>query len=463
MPNPIRRPNLVLPHIPVQVIDKGERVRNIFGEVKITTVNKEALPTYVLAAEGSAMMDLNGRSGFVRFGSGMDAITLTGEGVQFGSDKVQSWSDQVVLQLIKALTTDPAKAHSAMLLRSALHTSYPMAVARSKQNMSKRMASSMAKGAKGLGSTSMVCSTRTVTETMEKTVTETMKKIKSAEKQFRECCAQEAKLAPCKDLLIREAIESCAWLTCAARSFEDIVVGFIEVVTTIAEEVTRQVVSCVSRPRSVTWPNPWGQGGRLPAGASIGQPRIQFKQQDIDSAVQLLKQLASGLGPFVDCFIKGKWHLAQLSMQLTVDNKTVIPYGVKVCIDDTCATQLALDQVGSQHLAAWGSALAILAALSPEFAVAVGGLIAPAAGAAALIAALPPAVVAAAALILAFIILTMIYATAISAQLLYHKLATDNFKDGQVCIEHPSFALALIKVASLGSVPAELIPPIVTG
>jgi hypothetical protein len=75
----------------------------------------------------------------------------------------------------------------------------------------------------------------------------------------------------------------------------------------------------------------------------------------------------------------------------------------------------------------------------------------------------PPAVTAAAAIILAFVLLALIYGTAISAQLFFQQHFTNNFAHGVVYIEHPTFALALIKLATIGTAPAELFPPIVTG
>jgi hypothetical protein len=68
----------------------------------------------------------------------------------------------------------------------------------------------------------------------------------------------------------------------------------------------------------------------------------------------------------------------------------------------------------------------------------------------------------AAALVLGFVILALIYGTALVAQLTVHE-QIGSFADGVVDIEHPTFALALIKLATLTLVPAELVPPIVTG
>jgi hypothetical protein len=202
-----------------------------------------------------------------------------------------------------------------------------------------------------------------------------------------------------------------------------------------------------------------------PIKAAVPQPRADFGTKDIEGALKFLKQIGGFLGPFGNCLVDGKWSLAQLETPIDFGGGNVaIPYGVKVCIDATCAEQLSADQIFGELTASWGAALGALAALSPAFAAEVAGLgIVATPAIAALVAALPPAVVTVAALILAFIILALIYGTAISAQLFIHRHMTDNFADGTVCIEHATFALGLIKLATLGFAPAELIPPIVTG
>jgi hypothetical protein len=117
--------------------------------------------------------------------------------------------------------------------------------------------------------------------------------------------------------------------------------------------------------------------------------------------------------------------------------------------------------------ASWGAALAALAAMSTSFAAYASTLgIAAAPAVAAAVAAAGGAgsvLVSCAAVILAFIILALIYGTALSLQLAFHDKFLGTFADGEVCIEHASFAIALIKMASMGALPVELIPPIVTG
>ena len=237
------------------------------------------------------------------------------------------------------------------------------------------------------------------------------------------------------------------------------------------EPVVREVVSCII-PKPGQWPNPWNLIDKLIPGA-IPQPKKGFTQKDIDGALKLLKEIGGNIGGFLGpfkCLLDGKWSLAQLDTQLNFGaGNIVIPYGVKVCMTAACANSLIDGSMITAAAAAWGTTLGVLAALSTDIA-ALGIPAAP--GAAALVAALGGAAtagvavspgVAAAAIILALILLVMIYATAIFGQLVYHKNFTNDFADGLVCIEHPTFALALIKLATIGIAPAELIPPIVTG
>jgi hypothetical protein len=198
---------------------------------------------------------------------------------------------------------------------------------------------------------------------------------------------------------------------------------------------------------------------------AIPQPAATFGAKELEAALKLVKDIGSFLGPFGTCLANGQWSLAQLQTPIDFGGGTIaLPYGVKVCISADCASRLSLDGLVGELTTSWTAALGALAALSPEFAAAVsplGILAAPAAAGVAATA--PPAIAAIAALILAFIILALIYGTAISGQLFIHKNFTGNFADGTVCIEHATFALALIKLASYGVAPSELIPPIVTG
>lgn len=458
-----RRVSKEAPYIRFKRSVKGEGVAGPFGEVRIYSIGGEVLPVFASAADGSAVMDITGRSAFVRYGKGQTAITLTTNGVKFGAAKEQPYSADVVRKLIAALAKDRNKARGAMLLRSALHTSYPVAAARSKAPGGKqtRVGTAMSKGAAGYGSRALYCTTRTVTETATRTITETVDVIKTAEKQYQECYDREVNKDPCKSS--GPVAGLCAAGICALTTFVDLVVGFVEIVTTIAEEVTREVMTCIT-PKKGEWPNPWTIPDR-PIRTAVLQPKVVFGKKEIDDALTLLGSIPGLLGPFGTCFFEGQWGLAQLDTQLNLGGtEVIIPYGVKVCLSAECATQLSIDAIWGETLAGWGGALSVLAALDAGAAASLASIgIVPSAAVVALIAGIPPAVLAAATIILLFILIALLWGTAISAQLWLQKNFTHNFDDGKVCIEHPSFAIALIEIATLGIVPADLTPPIVTG
>ena len=103
-------------------------------------------------------------------------------------------------------------------------------------------------------------------------------------------------------------------------------------------------------------------------------------------------------------------------------------------------------------------------ALSTDFAAALAGS-GFAASSVAAAAALDAASAAAGALMLAFYLLALYYGVVIIAQIFAYRmsdlsLGTTFLADG-VCIQHPTFALALIKLLTLSLVPSELVPPIV--
>jgi hypothetical protein len=447
-----------------------------YGEVRIFDFKGQPLPLLVSAAGGLAMMDITGRSPFVRFGAPTDAtaITLTSAGVAFGRNKKPvKWSSDVIRTLVAEISKDPAKARGALYLRSALYTSYPVAVAQlSNEQIGKKMATAMNKGLAGLGIGSTKCTTKEVTEIVTEAVSSFVEVWKTAEEQFQECYDKLATTEPCS--WAGPGAGACAAAACGLLTFVDMVVGVVEIIIDVDVEVTRTVVSCALTTFKPKWPNPWNLGDLSPSGlvGGVAQPAKAFSQKDIDSGLKLLKDIQTKIGGFLGpfaCLLDGKWSLAQLDTPIDFGSGNVaIPYGIRVCISSACATALTDPGMILAAGTAWGETLSVLAALSTD----IAALNIPAStAAAALIAALGgPATagvavsagVAVAAIILALILLIMVYATAIWSQLIFQRNFTSNFADGEVCIEHPTFALALIKLVTI-VVPAEVIPPIVTG
>jgi hypothetical protein len=234
----------------------------------------------------------------------------------------------------------------------------------------------------------------------------------------------------------------------------------------VTEEVTRDVVTCVGAVKGA-FKNVWNIVDRtLPGLEKPGTAAAKFTAKDLQQAQDLLQALAGPLGTFATCLIKGKWSIESVDTPIPMgDNNLAIPYGVRVCIGADCASSLTVQGVGSQLVTAWPAAITLLAALSPDFVTflgSIGASVTVPAIVTAAVAALPPAAATAAALILALVILALIYGTALAGELSVAQ-ALGAFDDGEVCIVHPTLALAMIKLLTIGIAPAELVPPIVVG
>jgi hypothetical protein len=365
--------------------------------------------------------------------------------------------------LIEIVSNDRDKASAIILLRSTLYTSYPVAIEAYRAKMGNKMANTLSQHSSKLGATSMRCTT-TVTDTVTKVVSETVEVIQTAQQQYQECYDREAVKDPCKSMGVFAG--TCAAAACSLKTFEDMIVGFTTVLVTITEEVVREVVTC-EKALVKTWPNPWDITPKTFTTGVVAQPAVKFGAAEVNEAIKFLKQLTGVFGPFGKCFLEGKWGLAQLQTPLDLGNgKIVIPYGIKVCITAECARQLSIGNIGGELLSTWSVALGALAAVSAEAAAVLLPLGVTATGwIAALAASVPPVVVTIAAVIMAFIIVILIHATVISAQLGFQVCCTNNLADNSVCIEHPTFALAMLTMlqGGMGGPTVLLVPPTVTG
>lgn len=300
------------PEIPFRPSRLGEGIVGPYGEVRILEVNNELLPIFTAASDDSAVMDMSNRVPFVRYGTGSNAITLSAAGIRFGLGRPVAWSADSLRRLVTDLSKDKIRARSVLLLRSALHTAYPVAVAKRsslstrKKAGKNRSAHAITKGTRGLGASSMKCSTTTVTETVTRTFTESVEVIRTAQEQFNECYDRELAQPLCAALPYGK--EACALAACSVTAFVSMVVGFIEVITTIAEEVTREAVNCASRTRG-EWTSPWitnapVKGISLARGAPAPDP--EFTSKDIIAGVKLLRELPEIFGPFGTCMLAGE-------------------------------------------------------------------------------------------------------------------------------------------------------------
>lgn len=436
-----------------------------WGEVRATRLEEGLTPYLIQSANKAGLFDYTGRMPFISLQGSTGEIRLTPDGIAFGKAKPAAWDKAGVTALKNALKKDRKAMQSAMQMRSAIISSFAAIAVATKSAPAKQMAATTSSIVEGIGRAG-VCTTTTVTELVTTLVEDTIDVIKSAAEQYAECYDAALKSGGCATVAAFNlpAGKVCAVGYCVGMGFADVVSGMLNILVEVVEEVTRDVTTCVA-PLAGFIPNDWNLPDfRLP---DLPMKELKLLAKDVTKALEFIKQFGDDLfdflGPFGKCLVEGKWTVEQMSIPFIAG--VGIPYGIKVCITSSCARSLAAQNLVGQATTAWGAALGALAALSPQFAASITptGIVATPAIAAA-VATLPAAVVAAMAIILAFIIMALLYASLISAQLGFLvQFNSGALSDGEVCIWHPSIALAAIKAASLTLIPAELVPPIVFG
>ena len=439
-----------------------------WGEVRATKLKEGLTPYFIETANKTGRFNYAGRMPYFEIEGSSATIRLTLDGIVIGKARPVPWTKAGVTTLKNALKRDRRAMKSALCLRSSMASSFPALVVATKTAPPAQLAASQLNLAAQLGQAA-ICTTTNVVETVVTRIEETVALVKTAADRYAECYDTALRQGFCKDtagLLGQTALEVCAAGFCVGKGFVDVVVGFLEIVSETVEEVTREVTTCTA-PLAGLIPNEWNLPDlRLP---ELPMQGLTVTAKDISRALQVIRDFSDGifsfLGPFGTCLAQGTWAVQQLPIPFIPG--VGIPYGVEVSISASCARTLTVTGMIGEEASAWGSALSALAALSPSFAASVGpiGIVADA-GMKGLITTLglSAGVVNALALILAFIILGLLYASAISAQLEF--LVRTNpgaLSDGKVKIVHPSIALASIKAATLGFAAAELVPPIVVG
>lgn len=442
---------------------KGPGSIGPWGEVQLRNSDLGAAPVLVQSADRAGVLDLTGRRGFLSLGGG--ALTATSAGVSFTKGaKPEPWSKATIKRLIETIAQRPDYRRSATQLRSALLSSYVDAARPGKAKAEPRIAKAILAGSKAVGSSALTttCTSQSVTETVLTTVEKAVKVMATAEEQYDKCVS---------DGYRANGIPGVIEAACFAKGFIDVVVGWITVVVEVVQEVTRVVVTCVTSLASSVipgLPSLWN-GDNLPLrpfGKDEKGPELSMEV--IRAALAELKTLLGFAPAFVQCLLDADWSLASLKTSYRIGgSQVVVPYGVKVCLSADCARQLSIMNVAGLFGTSGAAIAAALAAVSPEAAAALApfGITATPAVAAA-VAAASPAIVQAMLIILLMIIVLLFHAVMVSGQLaLWEFFNPDSFADGKVCIEHPSMALAVLNLVTLGmsSGPAALVPPIVTG
>ncbi len=457
---------------------KEDGIIGPYGEVKIGKVKGQAVPIYIAASGGLACLDFTTDKWFLKFGSTSDltSITLTSSGIVYGNKaKPLPYSKDNILKFIENIKKDKNKLRGAMLLRASLATSYIVALQSLNLRQEPTIGNCIEKAMNTLGTASMNCSVKHIFGPVTTLVPELQKIWRTAEEQFNSCYSREKNSEPCKFIPETNARNLCAWGICAGKTFVDVLIGTIEVMVEVTEEVWQDVWVCTSNLARIAegvWPNPFNIAENLFA-HGFDQPKYAIRENEINKGIGLIKEIEKTtseiggfIGPFAKCAIEGKWTVMQLDTPLKIGGKNTLPYGIKVCINNSCANKLTLNGMMEEAGKAWGETLAILAVLQPSLGL---GSIASQFLSAELISAITSAMagagevaVMAATVVIAWVLIALYYATVVSAQLEWKKrFAPDDFRDG-ICIEHPTFAVALVTLISAGTTPAVLIPPIVT-
>ncbi|MFO1425655.1 MAG: hypothetical protein U1F11_01500 [Steroidobacteraceae bacterium] len=437
-----------------------------WGELRVRETAAGLVPTFLQSSDRAGIIDLSGRRGSITLGGG--AIALTSAGVQFGSGtSPRAWDKLTVRQLIDVIARNERLRRSLFELRAAFVTTYAGVVANRKGKRNDTVAAVVHKAARAMGGAASPgksnCTTQTITDSVVSEVTEQVEVWKTAEQQFDECVAAEVKAGIFGG-------ELAALALCVAKGFVDMVVGVMTVVRSIAEEVTRVVVSCVPAAGTALRDVFRGLDVDLPgpslAVPSPPKPGLVFSSKDIDEARRFLRSFLAGVNGYLDCLLDAKWSIAAAELPLAIGAAGVdIPYGIRLCLPAGCARAMTLEQARRTLADSGGTMAGLLASLVPGLGSLAAALGIPEAAllSTAMLGTLGPGAWAAAVVMLVMLLLLAYYAIAIFAQM--QLLPDAAFADGEVCIEHPTLLIALanILLAPNSVSLLFLIPPIVTG
>ena len=434
-----------------------------FGMVRVGIIESQCLPVYVESADRSAVFDAEGKAVLTRIGAGSNAITFTGGSIQLGKGAKLIKLDRAGWKsLIAYAGKDSGLLASAMGLRSALMSAFPIAVLASRTKPYVDAAKQTLETAAEMAEQGANCTVSRWEEEVETRVVELVDVVVTAEKQWNECIAK----AKCDDGLGGVPCYAAAVAVCSAKTFLDLVVGTIEIVTKFVDTIVHETVVCVTGalPKGVL-PNEWfaskgGFAGLLETPAQAAS----FGSAQVLEALAFLKTHTAFLGEFATCFLNSKWQLAQSgTIARTSGGALSIPYGIKITMSATCARKLKLESLWGQAFASVSSLLALIAAIdAPAKAVLAPLGIAATPAVVAAAGSLGAVVLQIATLIACFLVVAIWHGVMLSAQLSLAD-AAGAFADGKVEMIHPTFVLALLEAVTLGFSPGEFVPPIVVG
>ncbi|MEP9400554.1 hypothetical protein [Sphingomonas sp. VNH70] len=425
-----------------------------WGEVRAARLPEGLVPYFIQSANKLGVFDYSGRMPFVRLG-GAKEIRLTPAGIELDGGKPYPWDKNGIAALKSALKQDRKALSAAMQMRSSMVTSFTALAVVANTAPAKGVAATRDAILEELGNAA-VCTVTRVTETVVTVVERTIEVVQTAAERYAECYDDAVKTGKCGPLA-----GVCAAAYCTAKGFAEVAVGLITILDEVITETVRDVITCAA-PLAGLIPNKWDLPG-------IRLPDFELKNavpsnKEMGAALDFLKKnwndLFAFLGPHAKCLVEGKWSIEQAGIPFVPG--VGIPYGLRVCITATCARTLFIQNVAGEMISAFSSLLTVLAALVPQFAAATQ--IPVAAGVAAAIAALPAGVVPALIGIVCFLAILLRYASSISFQLSYlDRFDPGVFADGEICISHPTIAVAVLSGMMSNPTLAGMIAPTVHG
>lgn len=447
--------------------DDLDALHSEFGHLRVVRYEDKgqrlAAPILIASAADRAAIDLRGKDPTIRIGSGTRRLLLGSRGVSFkDGQREEAWSKRSVGKLLELLRRDESMRGDLIGLRLAIHALYPEYLARSKASAPKQFMEQRRKSAKSTNSfgrrSGATCTTTSAVETVTTTITHAEDVILSAAEQFERCtqlCYDQFLKGDKDDYLGYGLCEA----GCIASGFIDLVVGTIEVVETLVEEVVRTVVTCTRDIIKGRFPNPlrdlpvpeWlgaaGFSGAVPAAAPAFPADVTAK------AIDILTKMVKSLPGAIRCVVEGSWSITDLGdLHVDIAGVESVPVGVTVCMNRECAMKLTGAGFGADAFAIVSGLISLATSGGVATAVAAAGVT----GAAAAV--LTQAIL----VFLAVLIVLMIHLIIVAGQIVAYDAL--GMIDGGICITHPSMPVAVATVVNpvLGLVALANIPLIVT-
>lgn len=438
-----------------------------FGALRLALVGDDArqtaVPVMISAPAARASIDLSGNTPQIRIGIGSSAVFLEPKGVRLKADRSpRRWSETSVAALLDELASSPTHLGDLFALRTAAFALYPEYLARTSKTSSKALAQSQVRSGSQIAAFGRKrkednCKLENVVEETTHTVRRTVDVVLSAAERYAACsdrCNRRFLASGREDLVGFGLCEA----DCVASGFVDLVVGTIELVETVVETVTRQVLICVQRPIKDHLIDPFrGRFDARPhAGLLAGATGVQtaIPADVLAKATDVLVKMVKTLPAAIQCVATGQWSITELqTVGVDVAGIGQIPLGVTVCMDHECAMKLIGAGLGAE-------AFSILSSL---IALASGGGVAGAVAAAGITGAAAAVVVQVVLAMLAVLIVLLVHLMIVAGQIVMYE--SFGLIEQGICITHPSLPVILAGVANpllgllaLGNMPLVVTP-----